>query len=76
VGLGEAGNATVCFEVLSYAGTVAVTAVADPDRFPDLAALAAALHDELDLVARAGAVQPGPAEAGLDAPLGDVSHLP
>jgi diacylglycerol O-acyltransferase len=74
--VGNAGNATVCFEVLSYAGKIAVTAVADPSRFPDLASLAAALHEELDLVARAGAVPPGPPEAGLDAPLGDVSHLP
>ena len=52
VGVGEAGNVTAGFEVLSYAGTLTVTATVDPDRFPDLSTLTDALRDEL--VALAG----------------------
>ena len=37
-----AGNVTVSFGVLSYAGTLAVTVVADPGRLPDLGVLTAA----------------------------------
>ena len=40
----ETGNVRVSFDVLSYAGTVTITAVADPDTVPDLPDLAAALH--------------------------------
>lgn len=47
VAVGEAGNLTVSFTVLSYAGTVAITVVADPDRVPDLPALTRALRDEI-----------------------------
>ena len=47
VAVGEAGNATVSFEVLSYAGTVTITAVVDPDHFPDLSTLTEGLHAEL-----------------------------
>jgi diacylglycerol O-acyltransferase len=39
VAVGEAGKLTVSFTVVSYAGTVAITVVADPDRVADLAAL-------------------------------------
>jgi hypothetical protein len=46
VAVGEAGNTTVCFTVLSYAGTLTVTAVADPDHIPDLPALTDALRAE------------------------------
>jgi len=42
-----AGNVTVSFGVLSYAGTLAVTVVADPGRLPDLEVLTAALRQEL-----------------------------
>ena len=52
VGLGEGGNTTVYFEVLSYAGTLTVTAVVDPEHFPDLDTLTGALRSELDLVTR------------------------
>jgi diacylglycerol O-acyltransferase / wax synthase len=54
VGLGEGGNTTVYFEVLTYRGTLTVSVVVDPDRVPDLAVLTGALRSELDLVARVG----------------------
>lgn len=44
------GNVTVSFTVLSYAGTLVVTAVADPQRCPDLTFLVQQLQDELDLL--------------------------
>jgi hypothetical protein len=47
VGVAESGNATVSFEALSYAGALSVTAIVDPDRFPDTDVLAQALEDEL-----------------------------
>jgi diacylglycerol O-acyltransferase len=42
------GNVTVAFAALSYAGTLAVTVVADAERCPDLPVLAAALREQLD----------------------------
>ena len=33
------GNVTVAFAVLSYAGTLAITAIADPEACPDMAEL-------------------------------------
>ena len=50
VALGDPGNATVSFDVLSYAGTLSITVVADPDHVPDLPVLAAALEAELAAV--------------------------
>jgi diacylglycerol O-acyltransferase len=47
----ETGNVRVSFDVLTYAGMVTITAVADPDAVPDLPDLAAALHRELDALA-------------------------
>jgi diacylglycerol O-acyltransferase len=44
------GNVTVAFAVLSYAGDLVVTIVADPGRCPDLPALAVALQNELDVL--------------------------
>ncbi|SEO83656.1 wax ester/triacylglycerol synthase domain-containing protein [Trujillonella endophytica] len=41
--VGEAGNVTVAFDALSYAGTLTVTAIVDADRVPDLPVLVAAL---------------------------------
>jgi len=41
------GNVTVAFAALSYAGTLAITVVADPDACPDLAALRSLLVQEL-----------------------------
>lgn len=54
VGVGEGGNETVCFEVLSYAGTITVAAIVDPDHFPDLDTLVEGLRAELDLIVAAG----------------------
>jgi len=48
----EGGNITVYFEVLSYAGTLTVTVIVDPDHFPDLDTLTDALRAELDLISR------------------------
>lgn len=45
------GNVTVSFAVLSYAGTIDITVIADPDACPDLLALRDALQDELDHLA-------------------------
>jgi diacylglycerol O-acyltransferase / wax synthase len=42
------GNVTVAFAVLSYAGRLTVTVVADPVRCPDLPVLVSLLQDELD----------------------------
>ncbi|SPL98954.1 unnamed protein product [[Actinomadura] parvosata subsp. kistnae] len=47
VAVAENGNVTVSFEILSYAGTVAITVIADPDSVPDLDELVAYLRDEL-----------------------------
>jgi WS/DGAT/MGAT family acyltransferase len=43
----ESGNATVSFEVLSYAGTLTVAAIVDPDHFPDQEVLRACLAEAL-----------------------------
>jgi len=50
IGLGDGGNLTVFFEVLSYAGTVTISVIADADLFPDLDTLIDGLRAELDLV--------------------------
>ncbi len=50
VAVAEAGNLTISFEVLSYAGTLTITAVADPEHFPDLPALTDGLQAELALL--------------------------
>ena len=47
----EPGNVRVSFDVLSYAGTLTITAVADPDTVPDLSDLTAALRSELAALA-------------------------
>ena len=44
--VGEAGDVTVSFEALSYAGTLAVTVVADADAVPDLPVLVVALEGQ------------------------------
>jgi WS/DGAT/MGAT family acyltransferase len=44
------GNVTVAFAVLSYAGTLVVTAIADPRHCPDLRFLRTRLQSELDLL--------------------------
>jgi diacylglycerol O-acyltransferase / wax synthase len=50
VAVGGMGNVTVYFEVLSYVGTLTVTAISDPDHFPDPQNLTAALGDEFGFV--------------------------
>lgn len=50
VGVGGDGNVTTYVEVLSYAGTLTLTVIADPDRVPDLDVLVECLRLELDLV--------------------------
>jgi WS/DGAT/MGAT family acyltransferase len=50
VALAAGGNITVYFDVLSYAGTLTVTAIVDPDRFLDLDTLTDGLRAELDLI--------------------------
>ena len=47
ISVGEAGNSTIYFEVLSYHGTLTIAAIVDPDHFPDLDVLASALEEEL-----------------------------
>jgi len=50
VGVGPGGNVPVYFEVLSYAGTLALAAVTDPDHFPEADVLADALRAELGMI--------------------------
>lgn len=47
IGVAEGGNATVYFEVLSYAGSITIAAIVDPDHFPDLDVLVDGLYSEL-----------------------------
>ena len=44
------GNVTVAFAVLSYAGTLAVTVIADPETCPDLPVVVDELQRELDVL--------------------------
>jgi WS/DGAT/MGAT family acyltransferase len=46
------GNVTIAFAVLSYAGVLDVTVVADPEHCPDLPVLLQALQHELDELTR------------------------
>lgn len=48
ISVGQGGNMTVYFEALSYAGTLTITTIADPDNFTRLDALTEALRAELD----------------------------
>jgi hypothetical protein len=63
VAIAETGNITVSFEALSYAGTLTVTAIADPDAFPELSALADAMAVEFGTF--------GPARSGPSGSTGD-----
>jgi hypothetical protein len=59
------GNITVAFAVLSYAGTLVVTVISDPQRCPDLPFLTARLQDELDqLTAKGGSMVEAGASVG------------
>jgi len=48
------GNVSVAFAVLSYAGTLGVTVIADPDACPDVDILRDALRSELDALTERG----------------------
>jgi WS/DGAT/MGAT family acyltransferase len=48
----EGGNVAVYFEVLSYAGTLTISVITDPEHFPDLDTLTKALRAELGLISR------------------------
>jgi diacylglycerol O-acyltransferase len=50
VAVAEAGNTTVYFEVLSYAGVLTISAIGDPDHGPDLDDLISRLRNELDSI--------------------------
>jgi diacylglycerol O-acyltransferase / wax synthase len=50
VAVGDAGNVTANFVVLSYAGMLTITAVADPDHLPDPSTLTSGLQAELDAI--------------------------
>ena len=63
------GNVTVAFAVLSYSGTLVVTAVGDPQHCPDLPVLIAHLQSDLDLLTSdrtAGVAEEGKLTAGGD----------
>ena len=49
--VGDAGNVTVSFVALSYAGTLTITVVADPDHVSDLPTLTGSLAAELAALA-------------------------
>ena len=53
----ETGNVRVSFDVLSYAGTLTITAVADPDTVPDLPDLTTALRTELAALAKTSTLE-------------------
>ena len=55
VGVADGGNVAAYFEVLSYAGTVTISTIVDPDHFPDLDGFARELRRQLDLVVHASA---------------------
>jgi diacylglycerol O-acyltransferase / wax synthase len=50
IGVGERGNMTVYFEVLSYAGVLTIAVIVDPDQAPDLGDLTRRLQNELDSI--------------------------
>jgi diacylglycerol O-acyltransferase / wax synthase len=56
VSVAEGGNMPAYFAVFSYAGTVTITAIVDPDHFPDLDTLIDGLRAELDLITNTPAI--------------------
>jgi len=53
VAVGEGGNMPVYFEAMSYAGTLTITVIVDPENLPESAELVDALHAELAQVKHA-----------------------
>ncbi|CAN5654601.1 hypothetical protein BH09ACT7_BH09ACT7_19570 [soil metagenome] len=51
--VGAGGSVTMNFAALSYAGTLAITVIADPDTVPDLAEVTASLDAEFNAVLNA-----------------------
>ena len=47
VSVSENGNVTAHFSVMSYAGTLTITIIVDPDHFPDLDFLIEALREQM-----------------------------
>jgi WS/DGAT/MGAT family acyltransferase len=71
------GNITVEFAALSYAGTLTLTVIADPERCPDLPLVAAAVQEQLDTLTGASTVEPrasGGSVAGPAAPSSPAIH--
>jgi hypothetical protein len=60
IGVAEGGNSTVYFEVLTYDGTLTITAIIDPDHFPDGDVLAAALERQLSAISSLRDAEGGP----------------
>jgi len=58
------GNVTVTFAALSYAGTLTVTVIADPDTCPDLKVVVAELQGQLDALTTAALTVQGSAGTG------------
>jgi len=56
---GASGNVTVSFAVLSYAGSLVITLVADPDTCPDLSQLRELLAEELSALTASAERLPG-----------------
>jgi WS/DGAT/MGAT family acyltransferase len=54
ISVAEGGNVTVYFEVLSYAGTLAITVIIDPDHFPSFDCLTTSLRAELEQITSQG----------------------
>jgi diacylglycerol O-acyltransferase len=50
VGVGEGGNMTAYFEVLSYGGVLTIAMIVDPDHGPDVDDLRCRLQSELDSI--------------------------
>ena len=75
--MGDNGNITVYFEILSYAGTVVLAAMVDPEQFSETDLLVSALRDGLDSiitdVSRSG---PGPSPGPQDPTDRDLPALP
>lgn len=68
IGVADSGNVTVSFQALSYAGTLSITAIADPGVFPDLDVLAHGLRAELDLIAGGAPGARSPAARNAEGP--------
>ena len=69
-----AGNVTVAFAILSYAGTLTVTVIVDPDAVPELPFLATALRAELESLTSMERAPGPPRHATPPRPGADSGH--